>query len=286
MVKVVTDSTASIPPEMAEELSIEVVPYYIHMGGKTLRDMVDALPESFCKELAEVKALPKTATPGPGDYLRAFHSLADRHSEIVTIHMTSKGSGAYQAALVAREMFSSERPDVRIEVVDTLQVALSHGWAAIEAARAAMGGASLEDVVATASRIAARGTMLQTADTLKYLYMGGRIGRASHLLGSVLDIKPIIGMQDGVITGIARARGRKRAYNRIVEIMRERLGDGRKIKAGFTHCDAYEELMKLRSLVCRRFQCVEEIVTSLPPSLGVHSGPGTVGVSFYPVEEA
>jgi DegV family protein with EDD domain len=284
MVKIVTDSAANVPPRMAEELSIEVVPYYIHMDGTTFRDMVDVLPEKFCKELTTAKTIPKTATPGPGDYIKAFRSLADRFSEIVTIHMTSKGSGAYQAALVAKEMFSSERPGVRIEVVDTLQVAMSHGWAVIEAARAAMEGASIEKVAQTAQDVAAKGFMLQTADTLKYLYMGGRIGRATQLLGSMLDIKPIIGMEDGVISGVARARGRKQAYRRIVKIMEEKLGSTRRIKVGFTHCDAYDELMKLRALVCGRFECVEEIVTYLPPSLGVHSGPGTVGVSFYPVE--
>ncbi len=282
--KIVTDSTANVPPEMAEELSIEVVPYYIHMNGTTLRDMVDVRPEEFCRELAAAKALPKTATPGPGDYLKVFRSLAGEADEIVTIHMTSKGSGAYQAALVAREMFSSEHPGVRIEVVDTLQVSMAHGWAVIEAAREAMKGAGIEKVAGIARGIAARGFMLQTADTLRYLYMGGRIGRASHLLGSVLDIKPIIGMRDGVITGIARARGRRQAYKRIVEIMLNELDDRRRIKAGFTHCAAYDELMKLRKMVCERVECVEEIVTYLPPSLGVHSGPGTVGVSFYPVE--
>ncbi len=283
MVRIVTDSTANVPEEMARSLRLVVVPYYIHRGKEVLRDMVDARPDEFFRWMRTARVVPKTATPGPGEYLEALRRLAGETDEIVTIHMTSKGSGAYQAALVAKEMFAQERPDVAVEVVDTLQVAMSHGWAVIEAARAALNGASMDEVVRIAKDVAAKGTMLQTADTLRYLYLGGRIGRASHLMGTLLNIKPIVGVEDGVIVGIGKARSRKKAYETIVRIMVKKLGDRRRIKAAFMHCDALEEVLKLRSMVWERFERVEEIVTSLPPSLGVHSGPGTVGVSFYPV---
>ncbi len=284
MVRIVTDSTANVPEEIARRLRLEVVPYYIHRGKEVLRDMVDVKPEEFFRWMRRANEVPKTATPGPGEYLEVFRRLANETDEIVTIHMTSKGSGAYQAALVAREMFSQERPGVLVEVVDTLQVAMSHGWAVIEAARAALDGASLNKVVEIAKDVAARGTMLQTADTLRYLYLGGRIGRASHLMGTLLNIKPIISVEDGVIVGIGKARSRKKAYEMIVNIMANKSGGRRRIKAAFMHCDALEEALKLRALVREKFECVEEFVTPLPPSLGVHSGPGTVGVSFFPVE--
>jgi len=111
MVRIITDSTANVPEEMARSLRLEVIPYYIHRGKEVLLDMVDVKPEEFFRWMRSADTLPKTATPGPGEYLEALRRLAEETNEIVTIHMTSKGSGAYQAALVAREMFSQERPN-------------------------------------------------------------------------------------------------------------------------------------------------------------------------------
>jgi len=282
-VAVLTDSCASIPDHLVKQLNIEVMPYYIHRGAEMLRDLVDVTREEFFRWLPTAKELPKTATPGPGDYLAAFRRLAERAREIVTVHMTSKGSGAYQAALVAKEMAAKELPDLRIEVVDTLQVAMCHGWAAIEAARAALAGASLAKVVETAKEVARKSVMIQTADTLRYLYMGGRIGRAAHMVGTLLNIKPLIGMEDGVITPLGQARSRSRAYRKMVEIMAQKVGLGARIKIAYVHAAALEEAEKLRRMVEPNFDCRESLIAELSPALGVHTGPGTVGVGFFPL---
>jgi len=284
MVGVITDSCASIPEKLIEKYDIEVVPYYIHRGMETLRDLVDVTREEFFRWLPTAKELPKTANPGPGDYLEAIKKVAKRARDIVTVHMTSWGSGAYQAALVAKEMAREALPGVRVEVVDTLQVAMSHGWAALEAARAALAGKSLEEVVQVAKEVAAKGTMIQTADTLRYLYMGGRIGRAQHLVGTLLNIKPIIGMEKGVIVALGQARSRQGAYRQILRLMKEKVGAGARIKIAFMHVAAREELEKLRRLIEPAFRCEEVIISELSPALGVHTGPGLVGVSFFPVE--
>lgn len=283
MVAVITDSCASIPADLVEALQIEIVPYYIHEEGRTLRDLVDVGPEEFFQRLPLAKTLPKTANPSPGDYLEAIRRASERSPEIVTVHMTSKGSGAYQAALVAREQAASELPGLRIEVVDTLQAAMSHGWAAIEAARAAQAGQSLADVAGTARQVAAANTMIQTADTLKYLYMGGRIGRAQHMVGSLLNIKPIIGMEEGVIVPLGQARTRSKAYQAMVDKMAERVPEGSAIKAAVMHVVALEEAHRLREMVEARFNCVEMLISQLSPALGVHTGPGLTGISFFPV---
>jgi DegV family protein with EDD domain len=178
-------------------------------------------------------------------------------------------------------MFRERTPGVRVEVVDTLQVAMSHGWVAIEAARAAMDGLSYEGVLERARGIAQRGMMIQTADTLRYLYMGGRIGRAQHLLGSLLNIKPLIGMKEGEIVALGTARSRLKSYRRIVDLMHQHVGDGARIKVAFSHVAARERLEQLQEMVTARFDCLEIIVTELSPALAVHSGPGTVGVSFF-----
>ncbi len=283
MVGVLTDTTASIPSSLVEKLKIELVPYYVHRGLETLRDMIDVGPEEFAHYLETASQLPTTSNPGPGDYLNGLQRLAERTQEAVVLTMTSKGSGAYQSCRAAVEILRERLPQMRVEIVDTLQVAMSQGWAAIEAARAALAGLSLGEVVARAREVAGKVMMIQTADTLRYLYMGGRIGRAQHLMGSLLNIKPLIGMEDGVIVALGTARSRAKAYARMVELMCQRVGEGARIKVAFTHVAAMDQLERLRERVLAHFECVEVLISALSPALAVHSGPGTVGLSFFPI---
>ena len=283
MIGILTDTTASIPRRLIEKLRIEVVPYYVHRGLETLRDMVDVKPAEFAGWLAGANRLPTTSNPAPGDYFRGLRNLAGRVQGVLALTMTSRGSGAFQSCRAAVEMFRERTPDVKVEVIDTLQVAMSQGWVAVEGARAAMSGMGFEDVVARAREIARKGVMIQTADTLRYLHMGGRIGRAQHLIGSLLNIKPIISMMDGEIVAVGTARSRLKSYRRIVELMQQRVGEGTRIKVAFTHVAARERLEQLQEMVTERFDCVEILTSELSPALAVHSGPGTVGVSFFPV---
>jgi DegV family protein with EDD domain len=284
IVGVLTDSCASIPEALIEELRIEVVPYYIHRGLETLRDLVDVQREEFFRWLPTAKELPKTANPGPGDYLEAFKRLAQRTREIVSIHMTSIGSGAYQSAMTAKEIAMEVLPELRIEVVDSRNVSLCQGWMVIEAARAALAGKSLDDIMQLVREMIPKTRMIQTADTLRYLYMGGRIGKAQHLVGSLLRIKPLIGMEDGVIVPLGTARSRYKAYARMAEMMEEAVGYMGKVKVAFVHAAALEEVEKLRAEVEQRLTCVETLVAELSPALGVHTGPGTAGVCYFPVD--
>jgi DegV family protein with EDD domain len=286
MIAVVTDSCASIPPELVESLQIEVVPYYIHRGNETLRDLVDVSRDEFFRWLPTAEKLPMTANPGPGDYLTAFARAAQRADGIVSIHMTSKGSGAYQSACVAQEMAQAQLPGIQIEVIDTLQVSMVHGWAAIEAARAAQAGADLDQVAAAARYVATTGWMIQTADTLRYLYLGGRIGRAQNLMGTLLNVKPIIGMEEGIIIPLGQARGSSKAYAKVLELMRERGAANGPIKVAVTHVAVPDRAELLLELVKQAFDCRETLISELSPALGVHTGPGLVGVNFFPVPPA
>ena len=252
LVGVLTDSCASIPEALIEELRIEVVPYYIHRGLETLRDLVDVQREEFFRWLPTARELPKTATPGPGDYLEAFKALAQRTKEIISIHMTSIGSGAYQSATAAKEMAREVLPELRIEVVDSRNVSLCQGWMVIEAGRAALADKSLDDIVQLVKEMIPKTRMIQTADTLRYLYMGGRIGKAQHLVGSLLKIKPLIGMEDGVIVPLGTARSRRKAYIRMAEMMEETVGYMGRVKVAFVHAAALEEVEKLRAEVEER----------------------------------
>ena len=208
-VSVVTDSVASIPIEIMEQLDIHYVPYYIHRGAETLRDLVSTTSASFYEWMKSATELPKTANPSPGEYLSKYIQLAEEGvREIVSIHITSRGSGAFGAATAARKLLAEKFPQVRVEVIDSLNVQMCQGWMAIEAARSALKGHSLSEIGEQVRRMIPVSRMLQTADTLKYLYMGGRIGRAKHLVGALLDIKPIISMVDGEIVALGQARTR------------------------------------------------------------------------------
>jgi DegV family protein with EDD domain len=282
---IVTDSTTSIPERMLRELKIYTVPYYIHRGAEVLRDLVTIDRDSFYRWLPSAKQLPTTASPGPGDYVTAYECLAGQGAEaIVSVHMTSKGSGAYQAAMAAKGMIGEMLPRLRVEVVDTLNVSMCHGWIAVEAARLALAERPLADVLERVRAMIPKARMIQTADTLKYLYMGGRIGRARHLVGSLLNIKPLIGMEDGVIVVLGTARSRNQAYRAIADMVEKAVGAGGKIKIAYVHAAALEEAQRLCELIEARVQVVEGIFAELSPALGVHSGPGTAGVCYFPVE--
>lgn len=283
---IVTDSCASIPENVLEALNIHWVPYYIHRGENVLRDLVTLQRDAFYRWLPTASELPKTASPGPGDYLTMYEQLAKEGVEdIVSIHMTSKGSGAYQAARVARSIMAETIPHLRIAVIDTLNVSMCQGWMVIEAARAALDGQGLTSIVDKIRSMIPITQMVQTADTLKYLYMGGRIGSARHLVGGLLNIKPLIGMKDGVIVSLGQVRSRQRAYQMMAQIVENAVGAGRRVRIAYVHAAAREEVKKLQQQVESRIQCVETLTAELSPALGVHTGPGTAGLCFVPILE-
>jgi len=284
---IVTDSTTCIPERMLEQLKIHTVPYYIHRGSEVLRDLVTIDRGTFYKWLPGASQLPTTASPGPGDYITVYEELAKEENveEIASIHMTSKGSGAYQAAMAAKSMVAEILPRLKVEVIDTLNVSMCHGWMAIEAARDALANKTLPEVVARVRKMIPLTHMIQTADSLKYLYMGGRIGRAKHLIGSLLSIKPLIGMDNGVIVALGTARSRHQAYRMMVEMVEKAVGSGGKIKIAYVHAAAQEETQRIKELVDARLTVVEELFCELTPALGVHTGPGTAGLCYYPLAD-
>ncbi len=285
-VAIITDSVASIPNKIIDELNIHWVAYYIHRGQEVLRDLVSIQRDEFLEWLTTAKVLPTTASPGPGDYLNMYKKIAIEEDveDIVSIHITSKGSGAYQAAMVAKSMLKEELPDLRVDVIDSMNVSLCQGWMVMEAARAAMAGGKLDDIVRLVKQMIPVSQMIQTADTLKYLYMGGRIGLAQRLMGSLLNIKPLIGMKDGVIVPLGQARSRNRAYHMMADMVESTVGTRGKIKIAYVHAGALQEVEKIKQLVENRMEVVESMIAELSPALAVHTGPGTAGLCYYPVE--
>ena len=283
-VAVLTDSTASIPEEILQSLNIRTVAYYIHRGQEVLRDLVTIQRDEFLRWMMTARFVPTTASPGPGDYFDAYKKLVEEgNNEIISIQMTSKASGGFQAATVAQTMMRDEAPDVKIEVIDTRNVSLCQGWMVIEAARSALAGLSLDQITGTVRKMIPISHMIQTADTLKYLYLGGRIGKAQNLVGSLLNIKPIVGMDDGVIVPMGRAHSRGQAYLEMADMVAEMVGKG-KAKVAYVHAGAQREAEKIKELVESKVDVVESFFAELSPALAVHTGPGTAGLCYYPVE--
>jgi DegV family protein with EDD domain len=283
-VAVLTDSIVGLPETILNNLNIQTVAYYIHRGHEVLRDLVTIQREEFIRWMMTTKYAPTTACPGPNDYLNAYEKLAAQGAEeIISIHMSSKISGAYQAATMAQSMLREMDPSLRLEVVDTNNASMCQGLMVMEAAHAALAGLSLGQVLAVVKKMIPISHMVQTADTLKYLYLGGRIGKAQNMLGSLLNIRPLIGVEDGEIVPLGRAHSRRQAYRQMADIVAGMIGKG-KVRIAYVHAGAQEEVEKLKELVESKVDVVESLLTEFSPALAVHSGPGTTGLCYYPVD--
>jgi DegV family protein with EDD domain len=283
-VAIVTDSVACIPHELIKELNIHCVPFYIHIEGNTFRDLVNLDCASFYNWLPNANELPTTANPSSADYKKIYSELVENgYKQIVSIHITSLGSGAYQAAKIAKSFIRKRFPFLEIEVIDSLNVAMCQGWMVIEAARAALKGNTFENIINMVYKMIPITQMMQTADTLKYLYMGGRIGSAKHLMGSLLKIKPIISMHEGVIVPVGQVRTRQKAYQFMAEKISMLVGSTHEIKVAYLHANALSEIEKIRELIEGFTVVAESLTAELSPALGVHTGPGTAGLCYFPV---
>ncbi len=284
-VAVVTDSTASIPEALIQSLQIKTVAYYIHRGQEVLRDLVTIQRDEFLRWLPTAKVAPQTAAPGPGEWLETYQELARQGAkEIVSIHISSRVSAGYEAANTAKAMLKEKHPDLKLEVLDSRNAALCQGWMVIEAARASLAGANLQTITEKVKKLVPISHMIQTADTLRYLYLGGRIGKAQSLFGSLLNIKPLIGIEDGVIVPLGRTHSRHQAYAAMADIVASTIGKG-KARIGYLHAGALEEAQKVKELVEAKVQVVESIIGELSPVLAVHTGPGMAGLCYHAVAD-
>ncbi len=282
MVIVVTDSCASVPEPIVAGLGIGVVHYYVHSARGTLRDNLDLSGDEFYAWLKTAPEWPTTANPSAGEYLEVFREASRRGDGVVAVSITGTGSGGFQSALLAKRLAETELPGFPIEVVDTAQVAMAHGWAVIQAARAAIKGLSLAEVASVARSVAGQAFVGFTNDTLGYLQRGGRIGKVTSMVGDMLNIKPVIGMRGGMPSPLGVARSRSAAYRRIVALALNRTPEGSTIRAALMHVAAREEVEKFRALLEEHYTVIEWVVAQLSPALGVHSGPGTVGIAIIP----
>ncbi len=275
-VAIVTDSTATVPQNLIEELNIGVVPVLLLYGSQSFRDGVDITPGEVYEQLRAGGRIPTSAAPSVGEFVRTFAQAAENASGILSIHMSPRLSATYNVARTASELVEN----VPIQVLNCNTAAMGQGFVVIEAARAASAGASLEEVWKRAEQVAAKMHLLFLVDTFKYLRRGGRIGGAAALAGTLLQIKPVLCLGDGIVNPLAKTRSKPRALRLILERMDE-CANGRPLHAAIVHVAVPEEAHDLRETVADRFECAELYVTEFTPVMGAHTGPGLLGVAFY-----
>ncbi|MBI4332894.1 MAG: DegV family protein [Chloroflexi bacterium] len=271
-VKIVTDSSSDLPPALAKKLGITVAPLYVRFGEKSHRDGVDITADAFYEKLVAGPVLPVTSAPSPGSFTELYEGLAKETREIVSIHLSSKLSGTYEAAQAGKREVTAK---CRIEVVDSRQVSMGVGLPAILAAKAAAKGAGIDEVVKMVNG-AVPGIFLAGAlDTLEFLEKGGRIGRAQAMMGAMLNIKPILSVQDGEVVPLERVRTHSKAVNRLYELLEEHL-PAREISVVYSTEAA--EGQKLLEHAKKLAPGQEVYFARFGPILGTYVGPGTLAV--------
>jgi DegV family protein with EDD domain len=274
---VATDSTAYIPAEMLEGLEIPVIPLWLLWGDEELLDGVDIKPTAFYRRLQGSRVFPSTSQPSRGEFEQFFGKVGVGADAIVGVFLSSKLSATVtNASLAAGDVTSPP-----VHVVDSLSTSMGLGFAALAAARKAAAGGSIEEVVAAAESVRDRSHLIFTVDTLEFLHRGGRIGGAKRLLGTALNVKPLLHLEDGAIEPLAQVRTRKRALATMLATAEERLNGGTMAEAAVIYAACPEAATAVASSVEKKFGLSSVPCTDLSPVIGAHAGPGTIGVAFY-----
>jgi len=275
MIKIVTDSTADVPRALLERHDIRLVPINIQFAQETYREGLDIDRPTFFQKLEE--CMPTSSQPSPGQFGEVYQQLAGQGHSILTIVVTSKHSGTYQSAVLAKSML----PEAHIEVFDSLSISMGTGYQAIAAARAAEEGKSMEEILQFLGGIRSRTHLYFTPATLKYLQRSGRVGKLSGALASLLSVKPIIKTEDGVLEAFEKVRSRGKALDRLVELTAQAVGTTEPVKLAVIHAEAHDQAEALRRRLEEQFNCNEMHVVDLACSLTVHGGPGIIGIVSY-----
>lgn len=278
-VAIITDSTSAIRPDVATAHNITIVPLTVNWDGQTLKDGVDITGEEFYARLSQAKTLPTTSQPSPGDFANAYERLLSQGYDIFTLVLSSKISGTYDSAIRALDHFHGKN----IKVMDSLQASMPLTMAAMRVAKAAQKGATLLEVENIARDVCKRVKTLFILDTLEFLHRGGRIGGAARFLGTALNLKPILTLEDGLIVPVGKVRTFKKAAENIFDMAEKDLGSGAKIDyLGLVTTFEPDVEAQFIEKARERFH-INELETGLiSPVIGVHVGPGAVGFVYLP----
>lgn len=280
-IRIVTDSTADLTPQLVERYRIEVVPLDVFVNGKAYKDKIDITNDEFYKILRSAKELPATSQPSPAVFAETYRKLAAEGAEhIISIHISCDLSGTYQSSVLAAGIVQDE---VTVHNFDSRSATMGLGLVVLSAARMVEEGKELEEVLSALETVIKKLDLYFLLDSLDNLHKGGRIGKASHLFGTLLNIKPVLNLSNGVISAYEKVRGNKenKALERLIEILAEKIDPAKKVYCTMGYCDNKEVAEYIVARLQDRVNCDEFIYLQIGSVVGTHIGMGAVGLAFY-----
>ncbi|MEH7387214.1 DegV family protein [Bacillus sp. JJ1521] len=275
-VKIVTDSTADLSEELVKELGISVVPLSITIDGETFLDRVDITPREFLTKMKQATELPKSSQPAVGHFVELYDQLGRDGSEIISIHMTGGMSGTVASAENAARMSES-----KVTVIDSMYISRALAFQVIEAAKMANAGQALDEIVKRIEEIRENSTLFVTVDTLENLVKGGRIGKGKAFIGSLLNIKPIASLQDGVYTPVSKVRSHAKIVKYLSEKFAEDVSEKTIKGVAIAQVDAAELAENLKDAIKKLTGYADVDIVETTPVISTHTGPGAIGFMYY-----
>jgi DegV family protein with EDD domain len=277
-VALVTDSTSYIPKEVRAKYPITVVPQVVIWEGQTYEDDVTITPEQFYTRLRTAKVMPSTSQVSVVNMQKAFSSLIDEGYDVLGIFLSAKLSGTYQSAVLGREQLTSGKE--KVDFIDSETTAMAMGFMVLEAAKAAIDGASVADCKALVEKARDYVGVYLTVDTLEFLHRGGRIGGAQRFLGTALNLKPIMTIEGGRVEPVERVRTRGKALDRLVELVAEKCAGKSPVRMATLHADSEADAKIMLDKITPLVNPVESVFAAVSPAVGANTGPGTVGLAY------
>ncbi len=283
-IRIVTDSTADLTPELVERYGIKVVPLEVLAEGKAYKDKIDITNDEYYEILRSAKMLPTTSQPSPAVFADAYRDLAAEGAEhIISIQISSELSGTYQSSVLAASLVADA---VQVHNFDSRTATIGLGLIVLSAARMADEGRSLEEILAQVEYMIQNSDLYFLLDSLDNLHKGGRIGKASHMVGSLLNIKPVLNLSNGVISAYEKVRGNKgnKALERLIAILAEKIDPAKKLYCTVGYCDNREIADYMVEKLKDKVNCDEFIYLQIGSVVATHIGMGAVGLAFYQLE--
>jgi len=273
---IITDSTSYIPRDLVQKYDIKVAPQISIWGEEEFEDGIDIMPDEFYARLKESDELPKTSQATIPYFKNLFEPYANEGVPILAVLVSDKLSGTLSSAEQAKAMF----PGATIEIVNSGSAAMALGFQVLAAARAAEAGKSFGDVVAIAKEAKDHTGVYFVVDTLEYLHKGGRIGGASRIFGTALNIKPILYIHNRQVEPLEKVRTKSKATARLLEILDDEVAGKPNLRLATLHAAVRDEAVELLEQAKERWNPVEALLTEVSPAVGTHVGPGTVGLAY------
>jgi DegV family protein with EDD domain len=275
-VAIVTDSSPYIPENIIVENKIHVVPLTVIWGEETFYDGVDITPVEFYERLDKASIMPSTSQPSVADFEVVFRNLHEQGYDILSILISEDLSGTVSSATQAKAML----PEANIEIINSRTIAMALGFLVLTAARAANQGASLAECKRLVENSLDKVGVIFVVDTLEFLHRGGRIGTAKRFMGTLLNVKPVLAVEDGLIVPLDSVRTQKKALQRIVDLVVERTQGGKNIRLATLHANNSPTAEFVLDMVKEKVPAVEDVLSEVSPAIGTHAGPGTVGLAY------